>query len=70
MFSSMSSSKARTSSYHFFLSLDFHEMWYSVMSAGFFTEVKRQWVSTGMGDHFSVLLVARTSRPKPVLVLF
>ena len=36
----------------FFLYLDFHELWHSVMGACLYNEVKQQWVTlgTGLGD--------------------
>ena len=34
---------------HLFLSLDFHELWQSVMSASLFTEVKQQWATLVLG---------------------
>ena len=45
----------------FFLSLDFHESWYSKMSTYLCTKVKQQWATLTLGwgvDHFSVLLVS------------
>ena len=56
VFLSQSSSEARTSRDHFFLSPDFHDLWPNVISTSLFTEVK-QYVSTGMGDHFSAVLM-------------
>ena len=41
-----------------FLSLDFHELWHSVMSICLFTEVAMGYVSTGMGDRFSALFTS------------
>ena len=35
--------------YWVFLSLDFHELWGSVMSVCLLTEVKRQWVTLVLG---------------------
>ena len=46
------------SSFFFFWSPEFHELWYSVMSFGLFTEIKRQW-ATGMCDRFCALLVSQ-----------
>ena len=41
------------------LSLDFHELWPSMMGVGLFTEVKLQGcISTCMGDRFSALVVS------------
>ena len=59
-FLSASSSEARASSHHFFclffcffflvfLSLDFHKLWYSVMSISLSTEVKQQWAMLVLG---------------------
>ena len=33
----------------FFLSPDFHELWWSEMSTGLITEVKRQWAALVLG---------------------
>ena len=44
-FLSVSSSEVCTSRDHFLLSLDFHELWRSVMSAHLFTEGKPQWAT-------------------------
>ena len=46
------------SRYHFFLSPDFHELWRNMMSASLFTEVSMGYISTGLGDCFSALLVS------------
>ena len=35
--------------FFFFLSLDFHELWASVMNACLFTEVKQQWDTLVLG---------------------
>ena len=44
--------------FKFFLSLDFHGLWHSVISARLFTELAMGYVSTGMGEHFSTLLLS------------
>ena len=43
--------KARASTDHFFVcvSLDFHQLWRSVMSICLLTEVKQQWVMLVLG---------------------
>ena len=60
-----SSSEARASRdyffFLFFLSLDFHELWCSVMSICLFTEVKQQWATLVLGwvttsVHYSCLM--------------
>ena len=58
MFSSESSSEARTSRDHFFLSPDFHELWHSRITTCLITEVKAAmgYARTAMGDRFSALL--------------
>ena len=47
----VSSSEAHNSRNHFFifLSLDFHELWHSVMNMCLFTEVKQQWATLVLG---------------------
>ena len=59
VFLSANSSKARASRDHFFfvlflfvflfLSLDFHELWHSMMSTSFLTEDKQQWAMCVLG---------------------
>ena len=51
---STSSGEARASRNHFFvvvffLSLDFHELWFRVMNICLFTEVKRRWTGLVLG---------------------
>ena len=59
--------------FSFFLSPDFHGLWYSVLSICLSTEIKQQYDSTWMGDHFSTLLrslkALRLTTPKPILAL-
>ena len=57
--------------YFAFFSLDFHELWRSMMSICLFTEVKQQWATLVLGwvtasVHYSCLwwLFALASRPK------
>ena len=55
IFLSISSSKARASGDHFFhffpvfLSLDFRELWYNMMSTCIIPEVKQQWATLVFG---------------------
>ena len=48
-FLSASSGEARTSRDDFFSSLDFHELWYSVMTICLFTEAMQQWATLVLG---------------------
>ena len=73
---SASSREACASRNHFFLSLDFHELWFRVMSICLFTEVKQQWaslvlgwVTTSVHYFYSDGFAARASRLKPLSTL-
>ena len=62
--------------FFFFLSLDFHELWRSVMSICVFTEVKLHWAMLVLGwvtasctSCVSDVFVAHASRPKPLSAL-
>ena len=72
-----SSSKARISRDHIFLSPDFHELWHSVMSTCLITEVKQEWTTLVLGWVTSSVqyavsdsFAACASRPKPLSALF
>ena len=60
LFSRASSSDAHAPRDHFFLSLDFHELWRIVMSVCLFAEIKWQWTTLVLGSvttsvHYSCL---------------